>query len=153
MKYIQDVLQQSAHSCDHFKSVNCCPLSCKQCLLPHGPTTSMTHTSTVSRPICPIFRSVYALPLVYPANTQSRESDYRNDASEPPFIESPYDCSMPSPVPVSTPISLPCNTSDHRRCSYQSRHPVCDSDHGIHDSDPISIAMPLPGDATRSPPP
>ena len=108
------------HKPVHFKVEDLSPLS-YMCHAPLcHPTTSATHTLTISHPISLIFGSIDTSPRISPENPHNRESDCTNIVNKPSFIPSLHACSTPRATPISPPISLPHRMNDrHHRC-YQS---------------------------------
>jgi len=123
------------------------PASC----IPH-PTTSATHTSTVSHPISLIFRSTDPSPCISPENPHDRESDCANIVNKPSFIPSLHACSMPRPTPISPLISPPHRINDRRHRCYRSSPRACRSDRSNIVSEPISAIAPPPRISTHSAP-
>ena len=112
----------------------------------------MTRTSTVSRPIGSIFRSVNASPLVYPVSPRDRESDHRPIVSEPFFVASPHDCPTSHTTPGLPSNSLQCRTDDRCHCHYRSSPRVRDADHSYFVSEPSLVASHHDRSTSRSAP-
>src|SRR5882724_11199193 len=143
-KHTPDVSEQHMHKPVHFKVEDSSPLS-YMCHAPLcHPTTSATHTSTVSRPISLIFRSIDTSPRISPENPHDRESDCTNIVNEPSFISSLHTCSMPRAAPISPPISPPHCMNDRRHRCYQSSPCARRSDCSNIVSKPISAVAPPP---------
>jgi len=77
------------------------------------PPCNSTRSEPASYPIVIPLRKNHAIEQRYLSSHSAYDSDHRNAVSEPPFVESPYDCSTPSAVPVSTSDSLLCHMNSH----------------------------------------
>src|SRR5882724_2816268 len=152
VKCTPDVLEQHTHKPVHFKVEDSSPLS-YMCHAPLcHPTTSVTHTLTISCPISLIFRSIDTSPRISPENPHDCESDCANIVNEPSFIPSLHACSTPRAAPISPPISPPHRMNDHRHRCYQSSPHARRSDRRNVVSKPISAVAPLPRISTHSAP-
>ena len=143
-------LEQNTRDRDHFQVKNSSPPSYTRHVPPHGPTASVTCVSTVSRPICPISRSVCASPRFSPLNPHDRNSDPGNIINEPSFVASYHDRSTPRSAPLSPLISPLRRKHDHGRLCYRSSPCACNVNLRNNDSEPISLAVPPPRVTSRS---
>jgi len=140
----QDISAPRTCDLDHFETENSSPLSYKHHTQPHNATTSVTHTSTVSRSIGPIFYSIDASPCSSPVNPDDRKSDHGNIVNEPSIVTAHHNHPMPCAASISHPISPPCRTTNRCSCRYRSSSCTRQSDYNSSVSEPISSTTPLP---------